>query len=180
MTEAIILDMDETRELKWTFGAIKTFEKRAREILKRLDVRDEKGRAVANIPMHAGFVLANFLRISDIMEAAIGASTGLSALDGKDTPSEAAHAIDAYLERGGSLEELQRQIYRAYLVASDPSSLSDWEENLAREEEIRRINREKQEAKVEIARIELAEDQKKIASLKTPSGSQPTRSPTSS
>ncbi len=177
MTEAIILDMDKTRELKWTFGAIKTFEKRAREILKRLDVRDEKGRSVANIPMHAGFILANFLRISDIMEAAIGAACGISALEEKDKPSEAAQAIDAYLERGGSLEDLQRQIYRAYLVANDPSSLSDWEENLAREEEIRRINREKQEAKLEIARIELAEDQAKITRL---SGSQPTGSPTSS
>lgn len=180
MTEAIILDMDETRELKWTFGAIKTFEKRAREILKRLDVRDEKGRAVANIPMHAGFILANFLRISDIMEAAVGATTGLSALEGKDSQSEAALAIDAYLDRGGSLEDLQRQIYQAYLVANDPSSLSDWKESLSREEEIRRINREKQETKVEIARIELVEDQEKITRLKKPSGSQPTGSPTSS
>ena len=180
MTEAIILDMDETRELKWTFGAIKTFEKRAREILKRLDVRDEKGRAVANIPMHAGFILANFLRISDIMEAAVGATTGLSTLESMNLPSDAARAIDAYLNHGGSLEDLQRQIYQAYLVANDPSSLSDWKENLVRAEEIRRINREKEEAKVEIARIELAEDQEKIASLKNPSGSQPTGSPTSS
>ena len=39
-------------------------------------------------------------------------------------------------------------------------------------EEIRRINREKQEAKLEIARIELAEDQAKITRL---SGSQPTK-----
>ncbi len=179
MTEAIILDMDKTRELKWTFGAIKVFEKRARDILKSLDVRDERGRSVANIPMHAGFVLANFLRISDIMEAAVGAATGLSAVDEKDMPSEAAQAIDAYIGRGGSLEELQQAIYRAYLVANDPSSLSDWMENLSREEEIRRINREKQEAKVEIARIELEDDQKKLARLKKISGSQPTGSPTS-
>jgi len=145
MTEAIMLDMDETREIKWSFGAIKTFEKRAREILKRLDVRDEKGRSVANIPMHAGFILANFLRISDIMEAAIGAACGISALEEKNGQSEASQAIDAYLERGGSLEDLQRHIYEAYLVANDPSSLSDWKESIAREEEIRRINKAKQE-----------------------------------
>jgi len=172
MTDAIILDMDKTRELKWTFGAIKVFEKRARDILKSLDVRDERGRSVANIPMHAGFILANFLRISDIMEAAIGAACGISALEEKDKPSEAAQAIDAYLERGGSLEDLQRHIYEAYLVANDPSSLSDWKESIAREEEAKRINKAKQEARMEIARIELTEDQAKITRL---SGSQPTK-----
>jgi len=55
----------------------------------------------------------------------------------------------------------------------------EWEENLAREDEIRKVNREKQEAKLEIARIELAEDQKKITRLKKHSGNQPTGSPTS-
>jgi phage terminase Nu1 subunit (DNA packaging protein) len=53
-------------------------------------------------------------------------------------------------------------------------------ENLSREEEARRIDREKQEARLEIARIELAEDQKKITRLKKHSGNQPTGSPTSS
>ena len=72
--------MDKERELKWTFGAIKTFEKRAKEILKRLDIRNDKGQQIATQPMHAGFILANFLRISDIIEAAIGAATGLSSL----------------------------------------------------------------------------------------------------
>lgn len=178
--EAIILDMDESRELKWTFGAIKTFEKRSREILKRMDIKDERGRAVANVPTHAGFLLANFLRISDILEAAVGAACGLSALDGKDKPSEAAIAIDEYMSRGGSLESLQQAIYRAYLVANDPSSILDWEGNLAREAEARRINREKQEAKMEVARLELAEDQAKIEKLRTISGTTPTSSPMSS
>ncbi|MCK9569473.1 hypothetical protein M0R72_11085 [Candidatus Pacearchaeota archaeon] len=178
--EAIILDMDESRELRWTFGAVKTFEKRSREILKRMDIKDDKGRSIANMPTHAGFLLANYLRLSDILEAAVGAACDISALDGKDGPSEAAIAIDGYLSRGGSLEALQQAIYRAYLVANDPSSLSEWEGNLAREIEVKRINKEKQEAKMEVARMELADDQTKIERLKKISGTAPTSSPTSS
>lgn len=179
--EATILDMDESRELRWTFGAIKTFEKRSREILKRMDIKDEKGRAVANVPTHAGFLLANFLRISDILEAAVGAACNIGALEGKKgEPSEASVAIDGYLSHGGSLEELQQAIYRAYLVANDPSSLSEWEDNLLREQEVKRINREKQEAKMAVARLELAEDQARIEKLKAISGAAPTSSPTSS
>jgi hypothetical protein len=176
MTEAIILDMDKERELKWTFGAIKIFEKRAKELLKRLDIRNDKGQQIASQPMHAGYILANFLRISDIMEAAVGAATGLSALDGKDKSSEASDAIDAYIERGHSLEDLQRCVYKAYLVAADPSSIQEWEANIAREEEIKRINKEKQEARMEVARLELADDLKKIERLKGISGAAPTSS----
>ena len=178
-SNATILGMDQERELKWTFGAIKTFEKRSKEILKRLDLRNDKGQQIATQPLHAGFILAQFLRISDILEAAVGAACGISALDGKKgEPSEAAEAIDGYLSRSGSLEVLQQSLYRAYLVANDPSSLSEWEANMAREQEIKKINREKQEAKMQIARLELAEDQAKIERLKSISGSEPTKSAT--
>lgn len=170
--ESVILDMDESRELKWTFGAIKNFEKRGREILKRLDLKNERGQAIATAPMHAGFILSNFLRISDILEAAVAAATGLSGLEGKKgEPSEASVAIDGYLQRGGNIETLQNEIYRAYLVSADPSSILEWEGNLAREAEIKRINREKQEAKMMLARAELAADQAKLLKI---SGSAPT------
>jgi len=172
---AIILDMDETRELKWTFGAIKTFDKRGREILKRLDIKNDRGQAVANIPTHSGYLLANFLKISDILEAAVAAATGLSGLEGKKgEPSEASAAIEGYLQNGGDLESLQKAVYKAYLVTNDPSSIVEWNENIAREEETKRINKEKTEARMEIARLELADDQKKIENLKKISGSQPT------
>lgn len=170
--ESVILDMDESRELKWTFGAIKNFEKRGREILKRLDLKNERGQAIATAPMHAGFILSNFLRISDILEAAVAAATGLSGLEGKKgEPSEASVAIDGYLQRGGNIETLQNEIYRAYLVSADPSSILEWEGNLAREAEIKRINREKQEAKMMLARAELAADQARLLKI---SGSAPT------
>lgn len=174
MAENVILDMDETRELKWTFKAIKVFEKRGREILKRMDVKNERGQSLANAPMHAGVILDNFLRIAEILEAAVGAACNISALDSKDKPSEASQAIDAYIERGGDLETLQNEIYRAYLLSTDPSSIADWEENIKKEEEAKRINRAKTDAKLELARMELVEDEAKIERLKTISGNQPT------
>ena len=173
--EATILNMDRERELRWTFGAIKTFEKRGREILKRLDIKNERGQAIATAPMHAGAILSNFLRIADILEAAVGAAIGVSAIEGKKgEPSEASDAIEMYLQHGGSIEALQNEIYRAYLQATDPSSIPVWQENIAREAETRRINQEKQAARLEIARLELASDQEKIRKLSgspsTPSG----------
>ncbi|MCK9571063.1 hypothetical protein M0R72_19095 [Candidatus Pacearchaeota archaeon] len=179
MTDAIILDMDESRELKWTFGAIKNFEKRGREILKRLDLKNERGQAVANIPTHAGYLLANFLKISDILEAAVAAATRLSGMEGKKgEPSEASTAIESYLQNGGDLESLQKAVYKAYLVANDPSSIVEWNENIVREEETKRINKEKTVARMEIARLELADDLKKIENMKKISGGQSTGSDT--
>lgn len=171
--DTITLEMDETRELRWTFSAIKGFEKRGREILRRLEVKNERGLSVANGPMHAGMILGGYIRISDIMEAAVAAATGLSGLDGKKgEPSEAATAIDSYLTNGGSLEGLQQALFKAYQQSNDPSSIAPWEEALAREEEMRQIAREKVLTQVEISREELRASQEKLRKL---SGGQPTQ-----
>ena len=153
-------------EFRWTFAAIKSFEKRGREILKRMDIRNDKGILLATAPMHAGMILSSFLRISDILEAAVGAATGLSAIEGKKgEESEASALIGEYLSSGGDLETLQRDIYRAYLVAADPSGISGWEAAVKREAEIAQVNRQKAEARLEVARLELAEDKAKIARM---------------
>lgn len=170
MTDAIILDMDESREIKWTFGAIKKFEGRGRDLLKQLKIVGDRGQAITNI--HAGALLANFGRISEIMEAAVAATTGLSGIETKDGPSPASSAIDAYLQHSGSLEELQRAVYKAYLAANDPSSLQEWAENIARDAELKRMTREKADLQIEQVRKELER-------LKT-SGNALIASPTSS
>lgn len=167
----ITLDMDETRELRWNFRALQKFEGRAKDILKRHEIFKP------GMPIHAGYVLSNFLKIADIQEAAIAAACGLNGIAAKDGDSEASKAIQGYLDRGGSLEQLQREIYHSYLVTNDPSSIVVWRENIAREEETGRINKEKEETRLEIARLELAEDQKKIKRL---SGNVAQESPTSS
>jgi len=171
----VVLDMDTERILRWDFKAMQKFEQRAKEILKRHDAW-QPGK-----PLNTGYILANYGRLADIMEAALGAACGISAMDGKKgEPSEAAVAIQAYLDRGGNLEMLQRELYRSYLVVNDPSMIGDFEVRLKREKEARRIAIEKADAKIEIARLELADSQAKIARLKNPSGSTPATSPTQS
>ena len=163
----ITLDMDETRELRWNFRALQKFESRAKDILKRHEIF-KPGMAV-----HAGYILSNFLKISDVLEAAVAAACDIDGIGKKDGPSEAAVAIQGYLDRGGSLESLQQKIYHSYLVVNDPSLVAVWQENIAREEETARINKEKAEAKLEVARLELADDQKKIETFRKLSGSEP-------
>ncbi len=169
----VVLDMDQERTLRWDFKSMQKFEERAKAILKRHDAW-QPGR-----PLHTGFILANYGKIADIMEAALGAACGISAMDGKKgEPSEAAVAIQAYMDRGGELETLQRELYHGYLVVNDPSSIGAWEASVTREREARQVEREKADAKLEIARLELAESQKKIENLQKLSGSTPAASPT--
>ena len=151
------------KSMVWTFGAMKRFERDAKNVLRRLDIKP--------LHVHTGYLLANFGRIADIMEIAVAASTGLSAQDGKKgEPSEASQAIDVYLEDGGSLEELQRSMYEAFLEKNNPSLIQPWLAEITRNEEIQRLNREKEETRVEIARLELEDDQRKLEDLKKASG----------
>ena len=182
--EATILDMDKEREIKWTFGAMKVFEKRAKEVLKRLGTKDANGRLFADSPADMRALLA-FLPISDVLEAAVGAATGLSALEGKDgSLSEAAQAIDAYLVRGGDIESLHHAIWKAFFVVKDPSALPVWEAEIAREKEKRQIEQEKKDAEIRIKRAELREKLLKANAAETAakiaSGQTPTESATQS
>lgn len=168
----VVLDMDQERIFRWDFKAMQKFEERAKGILKRHDAW-QPGK-----PLHTGYILANFGKIADIMEAALGAACGISAMDGKKgEPSEAAAAIQGFLDKGGSLDTLQKELYRSYLVVNDPSMIGEYEASIAREEEAKRINRAKADAKLEIARLELADSESKIARFKNPSGSTSPASP---
>lgn len=167
-TEDISTVMLGDREIAWTFRAMRVFESKARGILKNMEIRPGT--------YHTGFILAKYLKISEILAAAVAASTGLSAVDGKKgEPSEVSQAIDKYLDEGGSLEELQRAIYMAYLEKNDPSSIPVWLEDVARNEEVLKINQQKAEAKLEIAKMELETDRMKIDEMKR-TGSQSTES----
>lgn len=166
----ITLDMDQERALRWDFGNILKFEDRARNILKRQEVLQP------GVSINAGMVLTRFIRNADILQAAVAAATGLSGLETKEgKPSQAAEAIQAYIERGGTLEELQKQVYHAYLVVNDPSSISEWELNLANDAELERIQKAKTANMLEMARMDLAEQEKRMAEMKKPSGAEPAR-----
>jgi hypothetical protein len=169
----VVLDMDQERTLRWDFRNMQKFEERAKGILKRHDAW-QVGR-----PLHTGYILANFGKIADIIEAALAAAAGISGMEGKKgEPSEAAVAIQAYLDKGGSLETLQRELYRSYLITNDPSSIGAWLESVEREKDSRQVEQAKAEAKLEIAQLELAESQKKIENLKKLSGNTQAASPT--
>lgn len=175
----ITLDMDEERTLRWDFRNMQKFEGRAKEILKRLEIKNERGQLVSTLSIHTGYVLANFLRIADIMEAAVGAAIGVSALEGKKgEPSEASVAIQGYLDKGGDLVTLQNEVYHSYLVVNDPSSVAEFQANVAMEAEANQIIQDKKEAQLELARLDLATDLKKIETRKKLSGSEPATLPT--
>jgi len=170
----ITLDMDETRELRWDFRGIKTFEDRARNILRRQEVI-QPGASI-----YAGGVLANFIQMADILEAAIAAATGLSGLEGpKGDPSPATKAIQGYLDRGGNLDQLRKEVYHSYLVVNDPSSVLDWMKNLERIETGKQIDREAADTRIDQARAEMEIAKKRAADLKN-SGKTSPASPMSS
>ena len=124
------IEMDELREIKWTFPAIKNFEQRAKAVLGRLKVEVPNIQIVNGIPHNVGnvpvanasahHILASFGRVAEILEVAVAASTGLSWMETKGQPSPAAVAIQGWLEHGNSLDSLAELVYEEFLRASDP------------------------------------------------------------
>ena len=123
-------------EFKWTFKAIKDFKKYGKRILKQQDIK-VNGQPATGMPLHAGAILANFFKISDITEGAIAAMVG--DLDKKSTEAldAADKAIQEMLDSGDSLEDIQTRLYRSYLETSDPSSIPIWEAALEKDRQKR-------------------------------------------
>lgn len=116
------IEMDITRELNWNFRAIKNFEGAAKVLMRR--------NGVSNASEHtAKTILAGYGLQAEILEVAVGASTGLSWQEKDDNPSEVALAIDGYLKKqpSNSLETLGRAIYRAFLEQASPSGIATLE-----------------------------------------------------
>lgn len=115
------IEMDKSRELRWTVGAIKRFSGAARMILRK--------EGVANLSeFTAKRILAAYGIREDILEIAIGEAAELSLQEDDDKSSEASRAMDSYLKRpGNSLESLGRAVYRAFLEAADPSGIATLE-----------------------------------------------------
>jgi len=125
-------------EFKWTFKAIRTFENASKRILKQQDIK-VNGQPAATNPLHAGAILANFIKMSDIMAAAVAASLSAQDLDKKPTEAmtDAESQIQSMLDGGMSLEDIQNDIYRSYLETNDPSSIAIWEAARKRDQEAR-------------------------------------------
>lgn len=148
------------KPLNWTFGAMKKFERDCKNILRRMDIKPAAD--------HTGYMLSMYSKIAEIMEAAVSAATGLSSAEGKKgEPSEASQAIDAYLQAGGTLSDLQLGMFEAFLEKNDPSSIPPWLEEVSRNEEKVKISQEKEALRVEIARLELENDRKKLSGIQS-------------
>jgi len=137
--EAIILDMDTEREIKWTFDAIKKFEQRSKAILTRLHATIPNLARIDGRVVEAGTVpvanatalriLGDFVKMAEILEVATGAATGLSYLEAKGEPSPAAKAIDGWMSKGNSLDDLAETLYGEFLRASNPLAFVRWQES---------------------------------------------------
>jgi hypothetical protein len=86
---------------------------------------------VANATAH--LILARFGKVAEILEAAVGASTGLSWLEAKGKPSAAALAIDGWMARGNSLDDLGELLYGEFLRASNPLAFAEREKSLEKQ-----------------------------------------------
>ena len=140
------LEMDESREINWNFRAIKNFEQRAKAILTRLQVTVpniiiSEGRAIdgGHIPIanaNANRIMASFVNMAEILEVAVGAATGLSYLEAKGEPSQAAKAIDGWMSHGNSMKDLGDTLYAEFIRATDPlafTRIQEAKENAERE-----------------------------------------------
>jgi hypothetical protein len=140
-----ILEMDEPREIRWDFRAIKNFEQRSKNILTRLQVTVpniiiQDGRAVdgGKIPIanaNANRIMASFVNMAEILEVAVGAATGLSYLEAKGEPSQAAKAIDGWLAGGKSMQDLGNELYKEFVRTTDPLAFARIEEAQAKKAE---------------------------------------------
>lgn len=172
-----ILDMDQERPIKWTFAAIKAFEKRGLEILKRHGIKDQRGQLVADTFIDARRLL-EFLPIADMTEAALGATTGLSSLEQKESLSPAGLAIEAYLGRGKSIEDLHTALWETFFEVKDPSALPIWKGQMELIGQERAAELEAKQIKTQLRALEIQGDREKLERLKSAaanSGKEPTK-----
>jgi hypothetical protein len=123
-------------EFKWTFKAIKDFEKYGKRILKQQDIK-VNGQPTTGMALSAGAILANFIKLSEITEGAIAAMLGDLDLKPSEALGAADKAIQEMLDSGDSLEDIQNKLYRAFLETSDPSSIPIWEAALEKDRQKR-------------------------------------------
>lgn len=119
-------------EFRWTFKAIKDFEKYGKRILKQQDIK-VNGQPTTGMALSAGAILANFIKLSEITEGAIAAMLGDLDLKPSEALGAADKAIQEMLDSGDSLEDIQNKLYRAFLETSDPSSIPIWESALEKD-----------------------------------------------
>lgn len=169
-------------EFIWTWQAIKDFGIEARNIAKKLGivVLDNATRQPLPITAQApGFFLARFIRLPEILEAAVAASTGQDLAKHPDQArKEADRIIQEWINdnRESGIEGLQEEIYKAFIQTADPSTISALEAESERAKEEKTINQEQATVDLELKRVRLEISRENLA--KQSSGKSPDTLPT--
>ena len=158
-------------EFIWTWQAIKDFTNEARIIGKKLGMVAQPQPISTQPP---GFFLTRFLRLPEILEAAVAASTGQDLGKHPDqAKKEAARVIQEWLTDNpeAGIEGLQDTLYKAFIQGADPSSISALDAEVERAKEEKKINQAQAAVDLEIKRAKLdasMETLEKMSSGKSP------------
>lgn len=142
----VSVNMDKARTLRFTQAGIAFFED---EAIKALGLKRENNAGIMQIlPFYWGKAATQTIAV----RAALLHEEALS-------DDEANGLIDAYAEKGGSIDDLGLSMQEALRMARDPSSLDYWRKNL---ENLRAIQKMQAEAaELETAKT-MAEAQKRL------------------
>ena len=163
-------------EFIWTWQAIKDFTNEARTVGKKLGIVSQPQSITTQPP---GFFITRFLRLPEILELAVAASTGQDLSKHVDQArAEAARIIQNWLADNpeAGLEGLQDAIYKAFIQGADPSSISALEAEVERAREEKKINQAQAAVDLELKRAKLDASRETLEKMN--SGKPPATLPT--
>lgn len=162
-------------EFIWTWQAIKDFTNEARAVGKKLGIVSPSQPITTQPP---GFFITRFLRLPEILELAVAASTGQDLSKHADQArTEAARIIQNWLAENpeDGVEGIQDAVYKAFIQGADPSSISALEAEVERAKEEKKINQAQAAVDLEIKRAKLEDSRETLEKMN--SGKLPATSP---
>lgn len=152
----IVINADKARTLRFTHGGRALFEAEARKLLA---LKEDNNAGIMQI-------LPAMWSRADIQALAIRAALWH---EDKDLDTDAAYGIiDAYIDKGGSVDELGLAIQEALKVAFDPSSVAFWKKSLEKFKKIQEMQRTAADMETETALKKAEENLKSLMSLPVP------------
>lgn len=149
----VSINADKVRTLRFTHGGVALFE---RDVMPILGLKQDTPAGIMQI-------LPGYWSRADIQTLAIRAALWH---EDQSIDNDAAGAIiDAYVDKGGSIDDLGIAMQEALRMALDPSSLASWRKSL---ESLRKIQDMRQDAaQIEVDKT-LKEAEEKLKSLTKP------------
>lgn len=156
----VTINADKVRNLRFTYGGVALFEK---EVYPMLGLKQDAPAGIMQI-------LPAYWSRADIQVLAIRAALWHEA---PELDADAAGAIiDAYTDKGGSIDELGTAINEALRIKFDPSSLASWKENLQKLKKIQEMRQKAAGLEVEKALKNAEESLKSLTTSPEATGSE--------